>query len=254
MNRPYRPFTDPSSSLAEGLDEERVQMVSFLGGTAFITLGLLLRRNTISIPAFLAGAALLVRALKNGNPFSSLMQHTDDGLPRSQHVSVPRQSGIHIARAITINRSVEDLYAFWHEPKNLARVLKYVSSVESSDEAHAHWTIKLPGGATAEYDAERYTDTPNEVISWRSLEGAKIPNAWSVRFNPAPEQRGTEVHLTIEFTPPAGPLGRAMLSLFKEAPDQYFQQVLREFKQVMETGEKATTQGQPSGRNEEKVS
>jgi uncharacterized membrane protein len=58
------------------------------------------------------------------------------------------------------------------------------------------------------------------------------------------------VHLTVEFTPPAGPLGRAILSLFKEAPDQYFQQMLRELKQVMETGEKASTQGQPSGRKE----
>ena len=130
MHQPYRPFTDPSSALAAGMDEERTQMLSFLGGTAFMTLALLLRRNTISIPAFLAGIALLARSLKNGNPFASLMEHGPDGLPRSQHVSVPRQSGIHVARAITINRPVSDLYNFWREPRNLAAVFKYVKSIE----------------------------------------------------------------------------------------------------------------------------
>jgi len=34
-------------------------------------------------------------------------------------------------------------------------------------------------------------------------------------------------------------------------PEQYIGQYLREFKQIMETGEKATTEGQTSGRSGE---
>jgi uncharacterized membrane protein len=155
-----------------------------------------------------------------------------------------------VARAVTINRPVEELYNFWRDPNNLARILKYVQSVEMMGENRAHWTIKLPGGAKTEFDAERYTDTPNEVISWRSLEGAEVKNAWSVRFRPAPGGRGTEVHLIVEFSPPGGALGRAVTNLFGEAPNQYFGEYLREFKQLMETGERTTSAG-PSGRQKE---
>jgi uncharacterized membrane protein len=89
------------------------------------------------------------------------------------------------------------------------------------------------------------------VISWRSISGSDLQMAGSVRFKTAPADRGKEVHLTIEFVPPGGAIGKAVLKLFSEAPQQYFGQFLREFKQVMETGEKATTEGQTSRRLEE---
>jgi len=130
-------------------------------------------------------------------------------------------------------------------------VLQYVDSVKMFGENQAHWTIKLPGGGTTEFDAERYTDTPFEVISWRSLPGSDIKNAWSVRFQPAPNGRGTEVHFTLEFVPPGGAAGRALANLFGEVPAQYFAEYLRDFKQMMETGETATTDGQTSGRKGE---
>jgi uncharacterized membrane protein len=128
----------------------------------------------------------------------------------------------------------------------------YVESVQPLGENRTHWTIKMPvGGAKVEFDSEVYTDVPNEVISWRSLPGSQVENAGSVRFKAAPAGRGTEVHLTVEFVPPGGPIAQAALKLFGDAPNQYFAQYLREMKQMMETGEKATTEGQTSGRQEE---
>jgi uncharacterized membrane protein len=170
---------------------------------------------------------------------------------RSEKVSVPREKGIHVVRAVTIDRLVEDLYNFWHDPTNLPQVFSFVESVLVTYQDRAHWTIKLPGGNITELDVEVYTDTPNEVISWRSLPDSEMQFAGSVRFKTAPGNRGTEVQLTIEFVPPAGALGKAVINLFGEAPQQYFGQFLREFKQVMETGEKATTEGQTSGRLDE---
>ena len=113
----------------------------------------------------------------------------------------------------------------------------------------AHWTIKLPTGQQAESDVEVYTDTPNEVISWRSLPESDLRHAGSVRFRQAPGNRGTEVSLDVEFVPPGGKIGELVLKLFGEAPRQYIGQYLREFKMLMETGEKATTEGQTSGRD-----
>jgi uncharacterized membrane protein len=170
---------------------------------------------------------------------------------RSENVSVPREKGIHVVRAVTIDRPVADLYNFWHDPTHLPQVFSFVKSVQVTGTNRTHWTIKLPGDSTAELDVEIYTDTPNEVISWRSLPGSEMQLAGSVRFKTAPSKRGTEVHLTLEFVPPGGALGKAVLKLFGEAPQQYIGQFLREFKQIMETGEKATTRGQTSGRLDE---
>jgi uncharacterized membrane protein len=169
----------------------------------------------------------------------------------SENVSVPHEQGVHVVRAVTIDRPVEELYAFWHDPTRMPQVFKYVESVEPLSADRVRWTIKLPGGMKSEFDAEVYSDVPNEVISWRSLDGSDLQNAGTVRFKPAPAGRGTEVHLILEFVPPGGPLGQAFMKLMGEAPQQYIGQFLREFKQLMETGEKATTEGQTSGRTEE---
>lgn len=169
----------------------------------------------------------------------------------NENVSVPHEKGVHVVRAITIDRPVEELYAFWKDFTHMPDIFSYVESVEIIDHQRSHWTLKLPGDETTEFDAEIYTDVPNEVISWRSLPGSDLQNAGSVRFRPAPADRGVEVRLTVEFVPAGGAIGRAIFNLFGEAPAQYIGQFLREFKQLMETGEKATIEGQPSGREEE---
>ncbi len=174
-----------------------------------------------------------------------------DNEVRSQSVSVPHEEGIHVVRAVTIQRPAEQLYAYWHDLSNMPQIFKYVESVQPIDNVRSHWTMKLPTQQKVEFDSELYTDVPNEVISWRSLSGAELKNAGSVRFEPAPDKQGTEVRLTVEFVPPAGALGKALLSMFTAAPSEYIGQFLREFKQYMETGEKATTEGQSSGRAED---
>jgi len=50
--------------------------------------------------------------------------------------------------------------------------------------------------------------------------------------------------------PPAGKLGATVAKLFGEAPDQQISDDLRRFKQLMEAGEVATTEGQSSGRRQ----
>jgi uncharacterized membrane protein len=169
----------------------------------------------------------------------------------SENVSAPHEQGIHVVRSVTIDRPAEDLYNFWRDPTHMPDVFKYIESVQVTGPDRAHWTSKLPANQKAEFDVEVYTDVPNEVISWRSLPESEMSNAGSVRFRPAPGDRGTEVQLTLEFVPPGGVLGQAVLKLFGEAPAQYIGQYLRDFKQLMETGEKATTEGQTSGRQDE---
>jgi uncharacterized membrane protein len=59
------------------------------------------------------------------------------------------------------------------------------------------------------------------------------------------------VRYELEFDPPGGIVGRVIAGLFHEVPEEMIKGDLRRFRQLMETGEIPTTQGQPTGREEE---
>ena len=91
--------------------------------------------------------------------------------------------------------------------------------------------------------AEITEDRPNELIAWRSFEGADVDNSGSVRFEEAPGGRGTIVRVEVEYNPPAGLIGAAVARLFGEEPGQQIYDDLCCFKQVMETGEVIVSDG-----------
>jgi uncharacterized membrane protein len=144
---------------------------------------------------------------------------------------------IHVVRAITLNRPPNEVYAFWREFENLPRFMQHLEEVSVVDDRRSHWKAKAPAGTAVEWDAEIVEDRPNELISWRSLEGAGMPNNGSVRFAPAPGDRGTEVLVELLYEPPAGTIGATIAKLFGREPGQQVSSDLRRFKQVMETGE-----------------
>ena len=68
-----------------------------------------------------------------------------------------------------------------------------------------------------------------------------------MRFIDRPDGRGTEVRVVIEYIPPAGRLGSWVASLFGEEPEMQVREDLKRFKQLVETGEVARTEDQPTG-------
>ena len=140
-------------------------------------------------------------------------------------------------RSITIRKPVEEVYAFWRDFGKLPQFMRHLESVTVIDERRSHWVAKAPAGRTVEWDAEVTEDRENEMISWRSVEGAQIYNAGTVHFTPAPGGRGTEVRVEFEYDPPFGKLGSKVAMLFREEPGQQVKDDLRHFKQVMELGE-----------------
>jgi uncharacterized membrane protein len=142
-----------------------------------------------------------------------------------------------IVQAVTVNRSPEEVYRFWRDFQNLPRFMSHLESVQVIDEKRSHWVARAPAGGTVEWDAEIIEDRPNQLIAWRSLEGADVDNSGLVLFKPAPGGRGTEVTVEIEYNPPGGALGAGIAKIFGEAPEQQVKDDLYRFKQVMETGE-----------------
>lgn len=146
-------------------------------------------------------------------------------------------AGVQVRRAITIGKPVEEIYRFWRDFTNLPRFMEHLESVQVRGDRRSHWKVRAPVGTTVEWDAEITEDRPNELIAWRSVEDADVPNAGSVRFAPAPGGRGTEILVELRYEPPGGKLGAFVAKLFGEEPGQQVHGDLRRLKQVMETGE-----------------
>ena len=144
-------------------------------------------------------------------------------------------------------KPAHELYAFWRNFENLPRFMQHLGSVTCADGKRSHWTTVGPANYRVEWDAEIINDEPDRLIAWRSLGNADIDNAGSVRFLPAPGDRGTQLKVVIDYIPPAGMLGHAIAKLFGKYPEQQIREDIRRFKRLMELGEIPTNEGQPRG-------
>lgn len=148
----------------------------------------------------------------------------------------------------TVRKSPREVYAFWRRLENLPTFMAHVDEVRSDGPARSHWRVTAPFGRTVEWDADIVEEMPGQRLSWRSVAGADIDNEGSVRFVPAPGDRGTEVHVSISYKVPGGRLGEALARFAGEEPHQQLDDDLRRFKQVMETGEIVRSDGAPGGK------
>jgi uncharacterized membrane protein len=155
---------------------------------------------------------------------------------------------LHLQASITVNRPPEEVYRFWRDLENLPSFMHHLEAVRTTGLRSSHWTAKAPGGSV-EWEAEILEDRPQELISWRTVDRSDIPNSGTVRFTPAPGGRGTEVRVELRFSPPGGRVGAAVATMFGEHPYQQVRDDLRRFKQVIETGEVARSEGTPEGIN-----
>jgi uncharacterized membrane protein len=177
--------------------------------------------------------------------YSALGINTADDSPPAPQEYFER--GVHVEESVTISRPARELYDYWKNLENLPNFMDHLNAVRVIDDRKSHWTAKAPAGMKVEWDAEIINDEPGSLIAWRSTGGGSIDNAGSVRFVEGPAGRGTEVKVVLDYIPPAGKLGAWIAKLFGEEPSTQVREDLRHFKQVMEAGERPTTEGQPRG-------
>lgn len=149
--------------------------------------------------------------------------------------------------AITVNRPQEQVYAMWRDLERLPAFMAHVDEVTSLGDGRSHWRVRGPGRQHVEWDAEIVADHPGALIAWASEPGASVSNRGSVRFRAAPGDRGTEVMVDLMYEPPAGAIGSLIARVLGEEPVQQMKDDLRRFKQMVETGEIARSEGSPEG-------
>lgn len=170
-------------------------------------------------------------------------------VPDDQNPGESYNHGIQISTAVTINKPAADLYRFWRDFQNLPRIMEHLDAVSLLDDRRSHWVAKAPSlvGGKVEWDAEITDDLPDQRIAWRSLPGSTIDTAGEVRFLPALGDRGTEVHVWMNYTPPGGTLGHLVTSMLGQNPKRFVRDSLHNFQHLMEVGEILTILEQPHG-------
>lgn len=154
---------------------------------------------------------------------------------------------IRVQVSFTINKPLEEVWNFWRNFENLPRFMTHLQEVRPTSHRHSHWTAKSPAG-TVSWNAEIVDEREHEFLVWRSVQESDIETRGSVEFRRAPGNRGTEIHVAMDYRVPGGRLSAAVASLFGESAGQQVREDLRHFKQLLETGEIPSTVGQPHGR------
>jgi uncharacterized membrane protein len=168
-------------------------------------------------------------------------------------IAVPGNRGVKVVRSCTVRKPASELYPFWRSLENLTTIIKHPVAITAVSDTESHWKASAPGNTFVEWDALIINDHPNELIAWRSRDGADIPNAGTVRFEPAPGDEGTEVTVQLEYDPPGGKISALLAKLTGEEPEQQVGEALRRFKALMEAGELPTIQGQSAGGPQQEI-
>lgn len=219
--------------------ERGLSLVTGMGLLSYV----MTHRPRMSIPLALEAGYMLYRGATGHDLIYQMLEIS--------RVGENGQKGIQVERAITVNRPRDQLFRIWRNFENLPRFMKHLKSVRVDPDSkgrRSHWVAMAPMGLKIDWDSEIVEERENELLAWRSVSGLTVQSMGRVEFKDAPAGRGTILHVSMQYNPPAGSMGAAFARLFGEEPGQQIREDLRHFKQIMEAGEMATVEGQPSGR------
>jgi uncharacterized membrane protein len=184
------------------------------------------RRDSFGAAVGLAGLALLTRGTTN----SELRRVVGAGGRR----------GTDILKTINIAAPLDEVFAYMTDWENFPHWMKHVREVRSSGPQgdvgeRTHWKVDGPAGTTVTWDAVTTRFVPNELVAWKSVDGAPVRQAGRIRFTPN-DRGGTRVQIQMSYNPPAGALGHAVATFFRRDPKRQMDDDLARLKTTIETG------------------
>lgn len=205
------------------------RIISVIGGTTMAVLAIRNWDKFYGKALGVAGAILLKRGVTGYCEVNKLL---------NRNTANKKAAAMEVKATFTINKSREEVYAYWRNLENLPNFMKHLYEVEELDEKRSSWSARLPGGiGKISWEAVISEEVENSLIAWSSLPGSKIDNAGEVRFTDAPRNEGTEVHACISYRLPAGDVGSMAGKLFNPLVEGMIREDLRRFKSLLETGE-----------------
>ena len=137
---------------------------------------------------------------------------------------------------------VEQVFEFWSNPENFAKIMEHVQEVKRTGENRFRWTVSGPAGSSISWTSRITQSTPNETLVWRSEPGSVVRSGGIARFQPT-QDGATRIHLLMSYNPPAGAIGQALATLFGVGPKSVLDEGLIRVKSLFEHG-KTTAHGE----------
>src|SRR5262245_11093836 len=120
---------------------ERVATV--ISGAALLVLPALRRRRTV--PALLAGAALVLRGATGRCPFyAAIDRATEQTTDGTAEITDTSHHVIRLDDTITIARPAAFVFAYWRDLTNLPVFMTHLERVEVLDSGRSHWVMRGP--------------------------------------------------------------------------------------------------------------
>lgn len=215
-------------------DTER--WASMAGGVGLAAYGI--RKGRVPGWALAGLGALLFRRGMSGHCHTYQMLGLNTaGTGSDTRQALGGTAGVIVEESVIISRPVAELYRFWRNLENLPRFMTHLQSVERITDTLSRWRAKGPAGSTVEWNAEIINEVPDQVIGWRSLEGADVVSAGSVNFDQV--GAGTRVRVRLQYSPPLGKVGDAVAKLVGADAATQIRTDLQRFKELVETGQTA---------------
>lgn len=203
------------------------RLASIAGGAALMAYGLRRGARGGRSIAWLGGS-LFLRGFSGWCALYSVL-----GIDRSgREEAMQGNLGVKVEREMVFEEPPEKLYAFWRDFRNLPSIMPHVESVSVFPDGRSHWRVKGPLGTAFEWDARIINDLPNEVIAWRTEEGARVEHAGSVRFERLTGD-ATLVRVSLQYHPPGGELAHLVTALFGADPGERIQDDLMRLREAM---------------------
>jgi uncharacterized membrane protein len=199
---------------------------------------------TTRLLAGAAGGALAVYGLSRRDPISLGLGVLGVGLITRgvTNLEMKRLVGlgagrlaIEIQKTINIAAPLTQVYDFWKNFENFPGVMSNVKEVRDNGNGTSHWVVAGPLGISVEWDAVVTRDVPNELLAWKSVEGANVESAGIVRFGQN-EDGTTSVQVTLSYNPPGGAIGHVVATLFGSDPKTEMDADMLRMKSMIETG------------------
>jgi uncharacterized membrane protein len=197
------------------------------------------KRLTLSI----GGATLAAFAFRNKGLRRLIYAGAAADLIRRGLRDGPDASEISAAAIATIKGDPGLIYRLWRDVEAAPKYVPHVRTVRPVDDRTSAWAVAFRDRSVAEVKVKIVSDTPGERVAWVLAPNPFCAARGETTFLASDVPLSTEIRTHVTVSHP-GALPSSFTSILLR---RNLNQVLRSFKQLIETGEVATIQGQSSG-------
>jgi len=173
--------------------------------------------------------------------------------PRSGSNYAPLPRGKHDGRVLahavqTINAKAEQIFQIYSRPELLPAWQEGVVSVTTTGDTTLHWVMQEPGtDKQIEFDSEILESVPGVRHVSRIVNGPFESSTDTFTLAENAFGRGTIATLISDYKVPGGVIANAVAAVISRTPEQLTIENLRHLKQLIESREIPSVEGQPTG-------